>query len=173
MEAEELRSIQAPLKQKYRDDPDSAMVAARAEGEISMAGVSCNIRSWRGEVEAGLHPAGGGNGGQACSADLLLQALIGCAGVTFASVAIAMDIPIRAGRVIAEGKWDARGTLGVDRTVPVGLTEVKITFEIDSDAEPRKLARAVEMAEKYCVVSETLRHPPEITFGYTVTTAES
>ena len=168
MNSEQLRSRQAPLKQHYRNVPAAAQVTARAEGTLEMDGIACSIRTWKGATEAGLHEGGGGNGEQACAADIMLQALVGCAGVTFASVATAMSVPIRGGRVLAEATWDARGTLGVDRTVPVGMTDLKLTFEIDSDAEPAKLARVVELAERYCVVAQTLLNPPVITVEHTI-----
>ena len=163
MNADELRALQAPLKQRYRDDPAAARIPARAEGWIEPDGVACRVTTWKGETLAGLHPAGGGSGEQACSADMLLEALVGCAGVTLSAVATAMAIPLRRAKVVAEGVWDARGTLGVDRTAPVGLTEVVLRFEIDSDAPADKLARLVEMAERYCVIAQTLKAPPKIT----------
>lgn len=168
MTADELRALQAPLKLRYREDPASALVRARAEGTLVIDRVACSVQAWKGETEAGLHPAGGGSGEQACSADMLLQALVGCAGVTLASVATAMSISIRGGRVIAEGTWDARGTLGVDRAAPVALTDVKLNFELDTDAEPAKVARLIEMTERYCVIAQTLRSPPQLTVGYTL-----
>lgn len=168
MTADELRSIQAPLKQRYRGDPASALVCSRAEGTLVIERVACSVQVWKGETEAGLHPAGGGTGEQACSADMLLQALVGCAGVTLASVATAMNIPIRTGKVIAEGTWDARGTLGVDRAVPIALTDVNLSFELDTDAEPAKIARLIEMTEHYCVIAQTLRNPPRLTVDYTL-----
>ena len=168
MKADELRALQAPLKQQYRDDPTTARIPARAEGVLELDGVACNVRVWRGQTTAGLHPAGGGNGELACSADMLLEALVGCAGVTLAAVATAMAIPIRGGKVIAEGVWDARGTLGVDRNAPIGLTEIALRFEVDSDAPPEKIAKMVEMAERYCVIAQTLQHPPKITVSHAV-----
>jgi uncharacterized OsmC-like protein len=168
MKAEELRAMQAPLKQRYRDDPGTALTPSRAEGTLEMDGVACNVRVWQGHTLAGLHPAGGGSGKEACSADMLLQALVGCAGVTFAAVATAMSVPIKSGKVIAEGTWDARGTLGVDRNAPVGITDVALRFEIESDAEPEKIARVVEMAERYCVIAQTLKHSPNITISHTL-----
>jgi len=168
MKAEELRAIQAPIKQRYRDDPATALTPARAEGVLELDGIVCNVRVWKGQTEAGLHPAGGGDGTKACSADMLLEALVGCAGVTLAAVATAMGIPIRGGKVIAEGHWDARGTLGVDRNAPVGITDIALKFEIDSDAEPDKIARMVQMAERYCVIAQTLQHPPKITMSHSV-----
>ncbi|MSP05841.1 MAG: OsmC family peroxiredoxin [Acetobacteraceae bacterium] len=168
MKAEELRAIQAPIKQRYRDDPATALTPARAEGVLELDGVACNVKVWKGQTTAGLHPAGGGSGAEACSADMLLEALVGCAGVTLAAVATAMGIPIRGGKVIAEGVWDARGTLGVDRTSPVGITDISLKFEIDSDAEPDKIARMVQMAERYCVIAQTLTHPPKITVSHSI-----
>jgi uncharacterized OsmC-like protein len=171
MKAEELRAIQAPLKQRYREDAASARIPARAEGTLELDGVACNVKVWKGHTMAGLHPAGGGSGKEACSADMLLEALVGCAGVTLAAVATAMSIPIRGGKVIAEGFWDARGTLGVDRAAPVGITEISLRFEVDSDAEPEKIARMVQMAERYCVIAQTLAHPPRITVSHAITKA--
>lgn len=169
MKAEDLRAIQAPIKQRYRDDATTALIPSRAEGELQIDGLACNVKIWKGShTLAGLHPAGGGSGAEACSADMLLEALVGCAGVTLAAVATAMSIPIRGGKVIAEGTWDARGTLGVDRAAPVGITDIKLTFEVDTDAEPDKIARMVQMAERYCVIAQTLTHPPKITVDHRI-----
>jgi len=168
MKADELRSLQAPLKQKYRDDPATARIPARAEGTLELDGVACKVHVWKGQTTAGLHPAGGGSGELACSADMLLEALVGCAGVTLAAVATAMQIPIRGGKVIAEGVWDARGTLGVDRTAPIGLTEVSLRFEVDSDAPADKIAKMVEMAERYCVIAQTLKTPPKVSVTHAI-----
>ena len=166
MKADELRALQAPLKQRYREDAGSALIPARSEGRLEIDGIACHVRVWRGETSAGLHPAGGGTGELACSADMLLEALVGCAGVTLAAVATAMAIPIRGGKVIAEGTWDARGTLGIDRSAPVGLTGIGLRFEIDSDAPAEKVAKMVEMAERYCVIAQTLRSPPKVTVSH-------
>jgi uncharacterized OsmC-like protein len=160
MNADELRALQAPLKQRYRDDPAAARIPARAEGTLEISGVSCAVRVWKGEARAGLHPAGGGTG--------LLEALVGCAGVTLAAVATAMAVPITGGRVVAEGIWDARGTLGVDRAAPVGLTEVALRFEIESDAPADRIARVVELAERYCVIAQTLKTPPKLAVSHVV-----
>ncbi|HEX4891987.1 MAG TPA: OsmC family protein [Hyphomicrobiaceae bacterium] len=167
MKADELRALQAPLKQKYKEDPTTARIPARAEGTLELDGVACNVKVWKGATKSGLHPAGGGSGELACSADMLLEALVGCAGVTLAAVATAMSIPIKGGKVIAEGVWDARGTLGVDRTAPIGLTEVALRFEIESDAPAEKVAKMVEMAERYCVIAQTLKNPPKVTVSHT------
>jgi len=168
MNADELRALQAPLKQRYRESPAHALIPARAEGIVDVDGVACKVSAWRGVVDAGLHPAGGGSGELACSADLLLQALVACAGVTLASVATAMGLELRGARVIAEGTWDARGTLAVDRAAPVGITDVTLSFEIDTDAPPDKVERLVASAERYCVIAQTLRTPPTITVKHSV-----
>ncbi len=127
--------------------------------------MACTVPSWHGETKAGLHPATGGSGDLACSADMLLEAVVACAGVTLRAVATAMGVTIRNGRVIAEGAWDARGTLGIDRTVPVGLTGLNLHFEVDSDADPAKLQRMIQTTERYCVILQTLRNAPRITVG--------
>lgn len=163
MNADQLRALQAPLKQQYRETPQSALIPARAEASLDPDGISCVVPSWRGETIAGLHPAAGGTGELACSADMLLQAVVACAGVTVRAVATAMGIAIRRGRVVAEGLWDARGTLGIDRQAPIGLTDITLRFELDTDADPAKLTRLIETAERYCVILQTLRNPPRIT----------
>ncbi len=165
MNAEELRALQAPLKQRYREDAAAARIVSRAVAVLDQANVAARIEGREGSVVAGLHPAAGGDGSLACSADMLLEALVGCAGVTFCAVATASGVTIRSGRVIAEGVWDARGTLGVDRAVPVAATDVSVRFEIDCDAPPEKLVRMVETAERYCVVLQTLRTPPRVSIG--------
>ena len=162
MDATELRALQAPIKQRYRDDPATARVAARAEARLDPGAIACTVPGWGGETRAGLHPAAGGDGAMACSADMLLEALVACAGVTFRAVSTAMGIPVRGGRIVAEGSWDARGTLGIDRAAPVGLTDITLRFEIDSDAPPDKLARLIETTERYCVILQTLKSPPRV-----------
>ncbi len=162
MRAEDLRAIQAPLKQLYRDNPQAALICARAEGNLDPDDITIAVDGWAGKVVAGLHKAGGGSGKEACSADMLLEAVVGCAGVTLRAVATAMGVTIRGGKVIAEGLWDARGTLAIDRDAPVGLTEVTLRFDIDCDADPAKLARMIQTTERYCVVLQTLQHPPKI-----------
>ncbi|HUB50493.1 MAG TPA: OsmC family protein [Acetobacteraceae bacterium] len=162
MNAEQLRAAQAPLKQRYREAPDQARVPARAEAVLDPDDVACRVPSWQGEVHAGLHPATGGSGALACSADMLLEALVACAGVTLRAVATAMGVAIRSGRVVAEGHWDARGTLGVDRAAPVGLTDITLSFDVDSDADAAKLERMIATTERYCVILQTLRAPPII-----------
>lgn len=162
MDATALRAQQAPLKQGYRDDPATALITAHAEARLSDDAIACTVPTWHGETVAGLHPAAGGDGSEACSADLLLQALVACAGVTLKAVTTAMGVEVRSARVIADGVWDARGTLGVDREAPVGLTEIAVRFEIDSDAEPEKLQRIVQTVERYCVIFQTLRTSPKM-----------
>ncbi|HET6182904.1 MAG TPA: OsmC family protein [Acetobacteraceae bacterium] len=167
MDAAALRALQAPLKQQYREHPETAGVPARAECRLDMADIACTVPTWGGEVKAGLHKAGGGSGALACSADMLLEALVACAGTTLCAVATAMSIPMRGGRIVAEGVWDARGTLGVDRAVPVGLTEITLRFELDCDAEAEKIARLIETTERYCVILQTLKNPPRISIAQT------
>ena len=165
MNAEQLRAMQAPIKQRYRDTPDAARVAARAEARLDGEDIACTIASWHGETKAGLHQATGGSGALACSADMLLEALVACAGVTLRAVATASGVIVRGGRVLAEGTWDARGTLGIDRGVPVGLSDITLRFEIDTDADPVKVQRLIQTTERYCVILQTLRNPPRISVG--------
>lgn len=165
MDAEHLRAAQAPLKQRYRDAPEAALVPARAEARLDAPGVACIVPAWHGDTRAGLHPATGGSGEDACSADMLLQALVACAGVTLRAVATAMGVTIRGGRVVAEGHWDARGTLGVDRFARVGLTDIALSFDVDCDTDATKLARMIATTERYCVILQTLRNPPAVTVG--------
>jgi uncharacterized OsmC-like protein len=173
MNAEQLRAIQAPLKQRYRDEPDAARIPARAEATLDLGDIACAVGAWGGDTRAGLHPAAGGDGSLACSADMLLQALAACAGVTLRAVATAMDLPIRGGRVVVEGAWDARGTLGVDKTVPVGLADIRLRFDLDSDADPAKIARLIATTERYCVIFQTLRAPPAMSIDHTSSNPEA
>ena len=170
MDVKELRALQAPLKERYQQNPESAIVTARAEGIVEGEEIVCRIAGHAENTVAGLHPATGGDGSKACSADMLMEALVACAGVTLKAVATAMRLPLNRAKVIAEGTWDARGTLGVDRTAPVGLKEVRLIFEIDSPAEPEKLKKLVELTERYCVIFQTLAHPPKIESRYEVST---
>ncbi len=165
MNAEELRAIQAPIKQGYRDNPASARVRAHAEASLDPNAIACTIAGRAAPVVAGLHPAGGGTGELACSADLLLEAVVACAGVTLRAVSTAMGVTIHSGRILAEGWWDARGTLGVDRAAPVGVTDITLRFEVDCDADATKLARMIQTTERYCVILQTLRNPPTITIA--------
>lgn len=163
MQAEDLRALQAPLKQRYRDDPGTAVVTLMASGELDGTGVSCRVETGQALVEAGLHPASGGTGLQACSGDMLLQALVACAGVTLRAVATSLDIPVRSGMVRAEGDLDFRGTLGVSKEAKVGFGAIRLRFELDSDATSEQLDTLLKLTERYCVVLQTLRTPPEVT----------
>ncbi len=168
MNAEQLRAVQAPLKQAYRDDPARARIAARAEARLEVADIAAVVTRWQGETVAGLHPAAGGSGALACSADMLLQALVACAGVTLRAVATAMGITLRSGRIVAEGVWDARGTLAIDKTAPVGLTEIALHFELDTDADPARVERLLASTERFCVIFQTLRSPPTLRMTHAV-----
>lgn len=161
MNPEELRAMQAPLKEKYRAHPEDALVTLRAEGEVG-AGIACRVETGRALVDAGLHPATGGDGSQVCSGDMLLQALAACAGVTLQAVATAFGVNLRDGKVIAEGDLDFRGTLGVSKDCPVGFREIRLKFEIDSDADDELLDKVVSVTERYCVVLQTLQSAPPI-----------
>ena len=162
MNAEELRALQAPLKEAYRAEPTRALVTLRADGRLDEASVTCRVDTGRALVEAGLHPATGGTGLQACSGDLLLQALVACAGVTLRAVATALAIPIREGMVRAEGDLDFRGTLGVSKEAPVGFRAIRLRFALDTDASAEQLATLERLTERYCVVLQTLRVPPAV-----------
>ena len=164
MKSEELRSIQAPLKEQYKNQPEAALVTLRARGRLG-EGVTCRVETGRALMEAGLHPATGGNGLSACSGDMLLEALAACAGVTMNAVATSIGVDIREGVVQAEGDLDFRGTLGVDKTVPVGFQRIRLHFELDTDADPEKLATLIRLTERYCVVFQTLRQPPEMSIS--------
>ncbi len=158
MQKEELRALQGPLKQKYKADPAAALVTISAESRLS-EGVSCTVQTKQGLVEAGLHPAAGGPGSQACSGEMLLEALVACAGVTLAAVATAFGIPIRSGQLRAEGDLDFRGTLGVTKDVPVGFKEIRLEIILDTSATAEQIDKLVELTERYCVVLQTLRAP--------------
>jgi uncharacterized OsmC-like protein len=161
MNADELRSLQSPLKEKYRADGSAALVTLRAQGRVGV-GVSCRVETGKALVEAGLHPATGGSGLQACSGDMLLEALAACAGVTLTAVATALGIEIREGTVRAEGDIDFRGTLGVSKDVPVGFSRIRLEFHLATSASEEQLATLQRLTERYCVVYQTLRQPPEI-----------
>jgi uncharacterized OsmC-like protein len=163
MDSLQLKTLQAPLKQQYRDDPATAVVTLRASGRMDGSGVSCRVETGRALVEAGLHPATGGTGLQACSGDMLLEALAACAGVTLRAVAMALDIPVRDGTVNVEGDLDFRGTLGVNKEVPVGFQRIRLSFDLDTEATPEQLGTLLKLTERYCVVLQTLRTVPIIT----------
>jgi uncharacterized OsmC-like protein len=162
MPTDDLRALQAPLKQRYRDDPDSALVTLAASGTLDAPGLSCRVETGRALVEAGLHPATGGTGLQVCSGDMLLQALVACAGVTLRAVATALGLALEGGTIRAEGDLDFRGTLGVSREVPVGFRAIRLRFDLALAAEPAQLADLLRLTERYCVVLQTLRVPPAI-----------
>jgi uncharacterized OsmC-like protein len=161
MNREELRQAQAPLKQRYRDDPAAAVITLKAEGAVG-EGVSCSVETGRAVVAAGLHPATGGTGMLACSGDMLLQALVACAGVTLSAVATSLGIGLRGGRLRAEGDLDFRGTLGVAKDAPVGFREVRLDITLDTDATDEERRRLIELTERYCVVYQTLRSSPRV-----------
>ncbi|MGA9121169.1 MAG: OsmC family protein [Bacteroidota bacterium] len=162
MKAEELRAIQAPLKERYRAAPDAALVTLKAEGRIG-EGVTCNVETGRALVKAGLHPATGGTGLNVCSGDMLLEALVACAGVTLSAVATAIGVEVRNGTIRAEGDLDFRGTLAVTRDTPVGFQQIRLTVDLESDAAHEQLETLLRLTERYCVVFQTLRHSPEMT----------
>jgi uncharacterized OsmC-like protein len=159
MNAEQLRLLQHPLKDRYRNDPAAALVTLRAQGRIG-EGVTCSVETGRMLVQAGLHPATGGTGLAVCSGDMLLQALVACAGVTLNAVATALGIQLRGGQLTAEGDLDFRGTLGVDKEVPVGFKAIRLRIAVESDATPQDLAKLLRLTERYCVVYQTLRNSP-------------
>jgi uncharacterized OsmC-like protein len=161
MTADELRKLQTPLKAQYRERPETALVTLSAEGRVG-ENITCKIETGKARVEAGLHPATGGDGQTACSADMLLEALVGCAGVTLRAVATALNIPLRGAIVRAEGDLDFRGTLGVSKDVPVGFKQIRLHFDLDTDATEEQLATLIRLTERYCVVYQTLSHPAAI-----------
>jgi uncharacterized OsmC-like protein len=163
MDSLQLKALQAPLKQQYRDDPATAVVTLKASGALDAPGISCRIETSRAMVEAGLHPATGGSGLQACSGDMLLEALAACAGVTARAVATALEIPVRGGKVEVEGDLDFRGTLGVSKEAPVGFREIRLRLELDADASQEQLDTLLKLTERYCVVLQTLKSAPPIT----------
>jgi uncharacterized OsmC-like protein len=162
MDADSLKTMQAPIKQRYRDEPEAAVVTLKAEGEIG-ENLSCSVATGRALVEAGLHPATGGSGLQACSGDMLLEALVACAGVTLNAVATALGLSLRGARVRAEGDLDFRGTLGVAKDAPVGFRDIRLTFDLDGELSEEERANLIRLTERYCVVYQTLRQPPPIT----------
>lgn len=161
MNTDELKSIQAPLKQKYKEDPSAAEVTLRAHGRATET-LSCKVETGQALVEAGLHPATGGDGSLACSGDMLLEALVACAGVTLRAVATAMGIELRDARLTAEGDLDFRGTLGVAKDAPVGFRNIRLRFDLDTDATNEQQATLIRLTERYCVVLQTLRQPPPV-----------
>src|SRR6201989_780013 len=162
MDAAELRATQAPFKERYKADPKSAVITLKATGSIESEGVACKVETGRALAVAGLHPATGGSGLELCSGDMLLEALVACAGVTLKSVATAIDAQLRSGHVSAEAALDFRGTLGGDREAPVGFAEIRLRFDVDTDAPQEKLDQLLKLTERYCVVYQTIRKGPKI-----------
>ena len=161
MNAEELKALQAPIKDRYRKDPAAAVITLRAQGRLG-EGIACHVDTGKALIEAGLHPATGGSGLQACSGDMLLEALVACAGVTLKAVATALGIRLNDARLTAEGDLDFRGTLGVAKDAPVGFREIRLKFDLDSDASDEQRKKLLELTERYCVVMQTLRQSPPI-----------
>jgi uncharacterized OsmC-like protein len=166
MNAQDLRAMQAPLKAKYQQAPEAAVVTLKAHGSLDGEGLSCKVETGRAMVEAGLHPATGGTGLQACSGDMLLEALVACAGVTLRAVATALDIQLKGGTVSAEGDLDFRGTLGVAKDAPVGFRDIRLSFDLQADVAPDKLESLKKLTERYCVVYQTLKNSPPIEVDY-------
>ncbi len=162
MNSNQLRALQAPLKDRYKSDPAAALITLKATGSLGQDSVTCKVETGKALVEAGLHPATGGDGFSACSGDMLLEALVACAGVTLKAVAASLEIPLRGGTVSAEGDLDFRGTLAVSRDTPVGFTEIRLRFNLDSGATAEQLATLVKLTERYCVVYQTLSRPPKL-----------
>src|ERR687883_613356 len=160
MDATALRALQAPLKDKYRESPDAAVITLKAQGTLDDQHIACKVETGRALAVAGLHPATGGTGAELCSGDMLLEALVACAGVTLKAVATALEIPLRAGSVSAEGDLDFRGTLGVAKDAPVGFAEIRLKFSLDTDAPQDKLDQLLKLTERYCVVYQTIRNGP-------------
>ena len=162
MDAAELRALQAPIKERYKSDPSAAIITLKAKGSIESEGLTCKVETGRALAVAGLHPATGGSGLELCSGDMLLEALVACAGVTLKSVATAIEVPLGRGNVIAEGDLDFRGTLGVDKTAPVGFAQIRLRFDVDTDAPQEKLDQLLKLTERYCVVYQTIKSGPPV-----------
>jgi uncharacterized OsmC-like protein len=170
MKTEELRAIQGPLKERYKERPDAALITLKAQGRLG-EGITCNVQTGKALVAAGLHPATGGEGLTACSGDMLLEALVACAGVTLNAVATALGVVIRSGEVRAEGDLDFRGTLGVAKDAPVGFQRIRLQFDLDTDASEDQLSTLIRLTERYCVVYQTLRQSPKMTVSHLVSAA--
>jgi len=162
MDAAALRSLQAPIKERYKSDPKAALITLKAKGSIENGGIACKVETGRALAVAGLHPAAGGSGLELCSGDMLLQALVACAGVTLKSVATAIEVPLTQGLVQAEGDLDVRGTLGIDKEAPVGFAEIRLRFEVETDAPQDKLNLLSKLTERYCVVYQTIKNGPKV-----------
>ena len=166
MDAAELRAMQAPIKERYKSDPSAAVITLKAKGSIDNEGIACKVETGRALAVAGLHPATGGSGLELCSGDMLLEALVACAGVTLKSVATAVEVPLKAGNVFAEGDLDFRGTLGVAKDAPVGFQRIRVVFDLTTDATPDQLDTLLRLTERYCVVYQTLRQSPEMSASF-------
>jgi uncharacterized OsmC-like protein len=162
MDAGELRAMQAPLKERYRSEPEAANITLKAKGALDDTSIACKVKTGGALAVAGLHPATGGSGLELCSGDMLLEALVACAGVTLKAVATAIDIPIRSGTVAAEGDLDFRGTLGVAKDAPVGFAQIRLRFDLDTDAPQEKLDQLLRLTERYCMVYQTIRNGPQV-----------
>ncbi|GEC58613.1 putative OsmC-like protein [Bradyrhizobium japonicum] len=162
MDSAELRAMQAPIKERYKTDPQAAVITLKAKGSIDNESIACKVETGRALAIAGLHPATGGSGLELCSGDMLLEALVACAGVTLKSVATAIEVPLKVGNVFAEGDLDFRGTLGVDKETPVGFREIRLRFEIGTDAPQDKLDLLLKLTERYCVVYQTIKNGPKV-----------
>jgi uncharacterized OsmC-like protein len=165
MDSAALRAVQQPLKDAYRADPQQAVITLRADGQLDDQAVSCSVATGQAQAVAGLHPATGGDGSLACSGDMLLQALVACAGVTLRAVATSLEIPLAGGTVTAEGDLDFRGTLGVSKDAPVGFRSIRLSFDLDTDADPEQIQTLIRLTERYCVVYQTLAQPPQLTMS--------
>ena len=162
MDANELRAMQAPIKEKYKSDPKAGMITLKAKGTLDDTNIACKVETGRALAIAGLHPATGGSGLELCSGDMLLEALVACAGVTVKAVATALDIPLKSGKVSAEGDLDFRGTLGVAKDAPVGFAQIRLRFDLDTDAPQDKLDQLLKLTERYCVVYQTIKAGPPV-----------
>ena len=162
MDSAELRAMQAPYKDKYKSDPEAAIITLKAHGSIDESKIACKVETGRALAVAGLHPATGGSGAELCSGDMLLEALVACAGVTLKAVATALGIPLKAGVVRAEGDLDFRGTLGVAKDAPVGFREIRLTFDLDTEATQEQIDSLIKLTERYCVIFQTLAKPPKL-----------
>ena len=162
MDADQLRALQAPIKQRYKDDPNAAVITLKAKGTLDDAGIACKLETGRALATAGLHPAPGGSGLELCSGDMLLEALVACAGVTLKAVATALDISLKSATVMAEGELDVRGTLGVAKDAPIGFRQIRLGFAVDSVAPQDKLDQLLKLTERYCVVYQTIKSGPPV-----------
>jgi uncharacterized OsmC-like protein len=167
VDRDELRALQAPLKERYREEPEAAVVTLKADGALG-EGITCSVETGRALVEAGLHPATGGDGISLCSGDMLLQALVACAGVTLGSVATSIGVDVRGGRVLAEGDLDFRGTLAVSKEAPVGFRSIRLAFELDTDATEEELETLIRLTERFCVVYQTIAHAPSLETAWSI-----